>query len=489
MFRNRWQVLTAAALALAVAGPAWCVEGTVTHTLHLVHRQNVFLNDTSARIETHTLKQDMGFEIASNEEVRIVVDDPNPLLFTYTLNGIEKKDTQDFLLASQFAGQLQALGKVLGGVTDKGDMVALSTEMMTGGADLMERSLKSGTQKFSAAEKEKLKKYVEYIKREQSKEGQIENILDKYSINQDFFTTLGGDVLNLSSEIARIPALIEASAGDIASVQRVKAEVQDWTLKNLGTDLRDKLKQIDTVEFELFKVVGPVSVDHIDKVDSRLYAVLITKDQSSKVLDLLNTAETFATSVSEIDKQVEIARVPFSATQDATVSITIKTVEANSKIAEKTGRFHDTLKIKFSPRSPVHFGFGGAAVYSFVKKSEFKAETVNGQLKIVEKKGSDYFGQNIAAVLTITPRAWDDPIFGGQFQVGFNPKKDELAFFAGVGFRVFTLARIGVGLTYQQVPKLGSGLKVGDPLTATTDLKVDTEFRSGAYLFISVTTK
>jgi len=112
-------------------GPGWGVEGTVTHTLRLVHRENVFLNNTKAQIETHTLKKQMSLDIASNEEVRIFVDDPNPLLYSYALGDITKTDTVDFQNIGKLVEQLNVLSGVLKGSTTQEAANAASTEAAT----------------------------------------------------------------------------------------------------------------------------------------------------------------------------------------------------------------------------------------------------------------------------------------------------------------------------------------------------------------------
>ena len=458
---NRKQCLITAVVLLAwmTTGPGWGVTGTATHTLQLIHRQNIFQSDNPPPPETYKLKSTMAFEIEPTEEVRIVVKDPNPFLFTYTLEGIVKQNTQDFEQASQFVGQLNNLAGVLKGMPGTAPSALAAP---SGGA----RAQILGAEASNT----------------------LDTILSRNGIDKDFFKQLGDDIGNLSNHVQTIPDLIASSAGDERAVQKVKDDVHDWKLSILAARIRNELKKVDDVESELLKAIGPLSSETA-AVDFRLYGLFIVQDQSGKILASLGKAEDFAKTVDTIDVPMEIATIPFSATQDAIATITIKVVEANAKVAEKTGRFHDTMKITFSPLSPVHFGFGGALVYSFVKKSEFKAQTVNGQIKIVETKGANYTGQNVAAVLTITPRAWDNPIFGGQFQIGFNPKKDELAFYLGAGFKIFTLARIGVGVTYQEVPKLASGLQSGQIINSTSDLKLDTEFKAGGYIFISVTTK
>ena len=358
---------------------------------------------------------------------------------------------------------------------------------------IVSKIAKSGLKSLSADE---LRYYIQNSLQQRpadTKKSKIEEILRLHKINQDFFEELGNSVSDISDRLEVIPSFIERSAGDERAVQAVKDDVRAWNLPSVDTDLRAKLKAIDDAEFEILEVLGPVTAEDMSLVDSRLYAILITKDQSPKVLESLATAEDFAKKVGAIDVPIEITKdpIPFLATQDTIVKITIKSVDANAKIAAAASpkRFQDTVAITFSPLSPVHYGFGGAMVYSFVRKSEFKAETVNGTLKIVERKSAAYSGQNVAAVLTITPRAWDNPIFGAQFQLGFNPKKDELAFFLGMGIRLFTLARIGIGVTYQEVPKLAAGLATDQPLNSASDLKLDSEFKPGGYIFLSITTK
>ena len=49
-------------------------------------------------------------------------------------------------------------------------------------------------------------------------------------------------------------------------------------------------------------------------------------------------------------------------------------------------------------------------------------------------------------MLNITPDAWQEPTFGGHFQVGVSPVKDAIGVFFGAGVRAQSLFSFGAAL-------------------------------------------
>lgn len=45
----------------------------------------------------------------------------------------------------------------------------------------------------------------------------------------------------------------------------------------------------------------------------------------------------------------------------------------------------------------------------------------------------------------------DDPIFGGEFQLGILPENGKQGFFIGAGIKIYNKIFLGGGVTYQQV--------------------------------------
>lgn len=189
-----------------------------------------------------------------------------------------------------------------------------------------------------------------------------------------------------------------------------------------------------------------------------------------------------------IDVPLVLGEVSYEAGKDSTAKLTIQLVEENASLAVKSGRKTGSFEIGFNPRSPVRLGYGGAVVYSFVEKPEFKTKpAADGKVEIVRAdQGDEYVAQKVAATLTLTPRGWFDPEFGAGFFVGVTPEKDELALYLGAGIRLFRLANLGLGWTYQEVPKLAGGLQVGGKLDKPEDLKLDTEFEGGWFLSVNI---
>ena len=86
------------------------------------------------------------------------------------------------------------------------------------------------------------------------------------------------------------------------------------------------------------------------------------------------------------------------------------------------------------PYSPVRFTLKPALVYSFVRDDDGKR-----------------IGWLTPFVFGIVPRFLDDPIFGGEFQLGIFLESNKQGFFIGGGIRIYGKIFLGGGATYQQV--------------------------------------
>ena len=480
-------------------------------TLNIVHRSGLVENETfRARWSRSELAPKMGVEIRNTEKVKIVILDPNTLLFRYDSDGVTKAESENFKNAKAFSETLGKLGTALGSEpktaaslptppSDPSDVGAVREfgRRMLGsieGSTIMDRAARAAARrlqnldmgKITALESRDLDVLVEYRDAQAERQETIKSILDKYKLDPDFREKFGKNIGRLSEIVAGFDDLTKRSAGDRAAVQRIKQEVEKWELPQLAKDLDLAFKEIDEAEFDLLRIIGTQTAEDVQKESPALFALSFAKDQERKVRESLDAAEAFAARVFEIDVPKMLEEVSYEAGQVSTLKFTIQPVEDNASVALKSGRKTGTFEIDFAPRSPVQIGFGGAAVYSFVEKPEFSTEEVGDKFMVVRKEQEEeYVAQNVAAVLTLTPRGWFDPEFGAGFFVGVTPEKDELGFYLGASIRLYRLVNFGLGWTYQQVPALADGLTVGSEIAAPEELKLDTEFEGGWFLSLN----
>ena len=155
-----------------------------------------------------------------------------------------------------------------------------------------------------------------------------------------------------------------------------------------------------------------------------------------------------------------------------------------AKRTAMSGRYEFELKAY----SPVALGFGPAFIVRFLRNPTFTAAK-SGDHLVIQSKSEQATGYNVAAMLTMTPRAWREPTFGGQFQLGVSPEKDKLGLYAGAGISVQNVLTFGAGIVWQQVNRLADGLVVGQTIESPDALRTTTEFKPGFYIHATVNLK
>lgn len=156
---------------------------------------------------------------------------------------------------------------------------------------------------------------------------------------------------------------------------------------------------------------------------------------------------------------------------------------AKKRREDGVGRYEITL----TPYTPALISVAPAFVILFGDNPTYKA-TKKGDAYEIEESNPDGVGYNLGAMLTITPRSWSEPTFGGQFQVGVSPTKNKIGFYAGAGIQVQQVFTIGAGVSWQQVTKLLSG-NPGDTIASPDLLKTGTKYKPGFYIHITTNLK
>jgi hypothetical protein len=126
-------------------------------------------------------------------------------------------------------------------------------------------------------------------------------------------------------------------------------------------------------------------------------------------------------------------------------------------------------------------------IYSLVELPECGVATEGDTITIVRKdEGDEVNGLTVGGVLSIVPRGWSDPTFGGSIDVGLSPVKDKLGIFVGLSLRLYDVASLGAGIAYQQTEELAGDLEVDQVIDSADELKTETGFKAGAYISLTV---
>ena len=294
------------------------------------------------------------------------------------------------------------------------------------------------------------------------------------------------DLQRVQKALEAIPQLLVDSAStEPAVVDRAKETVASWSgfseaLNKGWSQLGEILTRLDPTNATLHPV---------------FLAILRLQGEQNAADESLEQLTSFAELMIQVDTPLDIASIIFNPQTTAEVKISTAVNEENSKVAHGVSPSVDPtaqkIVVKVKPYSPIRLGYGGALVYSFVDDPSFSTEMLEGGgFRIVEESGSnDFVGQKVAAMLTLTPRAWERGTLAGEIHLGINPEQDAIGFFVGAGIRFTNIFSFGVGLTFQEVDKLGNGLTLDSILESADQLKLDQEFDTGFYIIFTATTR
>lgn len=232
--------------------------------------------------------------------------------------------------------------------------------------------------------------------------------------------------------------------------------------------------------------------------DSIQSFIVLALAMQSRIEASLNVVTGFAADVAEINTPKTLRpskdkdHYEYSI-QDQTVTIVVEPsskydefLSPSAKKARQNGVGKFPLMLK--PYTPATISVAPAFVLLFGTDPKFKAVKAGDQFEI-QKEDPQGVGYNIAAMLTITPKAWSEPTFGGQFQIGVSPTKDNIGFYLGAGINVQELFTFGLGAAYHQVNRLASGLSVGQKISSADALKTEKEYRPAFYFHITTNLK
>jgi hypothetical protein len=388
------------------------------------HAEVRTLNDVV--IQSINAGTDKALEVRVPQIVAIYVQDPNPVFFKYTKGKTTFVTNADYAAALAFA---KAIAPGVAGIS------TASAERVGGQAPSYKGALAA------------IKEYAEQMPA----------------------------IARQTLDVRDLPAARAAvDAWDLDSIRQGLAapdtdDTDDGT-STQGTDIDSLNKRIDLLRTKLANA-RETEAKHQQQLD-----------EANKTLE---TLQTFHDAVRAVNTPIRFDPETVDLQQNPTIHLTIDRLPQLGTIDTAPRKTGD-VAVPLQAYSPVHLSFGPAMVYSFVKAPSFTTEKQDdGKFKIVEQPGENR-AQNISAMLNITPRGWSDATFGGSFQLGISPVKDQMGIFGGVQVRISRLATIGGGYGFQQVPRLDKSQHPGDFIDTADALKTTNHYKGGAYVAITL---
>jgi hypothetical protein len=436
--KRRSICLLGAGLLLVALGAARPLQAVEVVSIKIYHVQNKIVESGEGLCcgtEERDLDASATFHVRKDTTVRISIEDPNPLLYQYSLK---------LGVAVQTANS-----KALGGFADSLDSFLATFTSGPGAKFLSEATPGAG----AAA-----------VPLQDACPDAVQAVQDLVALAQ-----------KINDAAAKRAAITNQSQADHAGA---KAALQALDLPSRNKELKALDQRLETIGFSL------LSSTAAPEACRSLVALARTELPSiGRVLDNLNE---FAKLVGQIDEPITLA--PFVVNIDEDQPIVVKITKSDNWIPGLNEKkpFIGDASFTVSPLSRVSITFGAAAVYSFVRSPTFSAASSGSQF-VVKQTKNDYKKVDGAVMMQVEPTAWDLGPLNVGFQVGVAPKTD-LGLFLGLSLRAANHFTLGAGVAFQRVDRLAPGLAVGQILASQDALKTEKTFRSGLYLNITVTT-
>lgn len=137
----------------------------------------------------------------------------------------------------------------------------------------------------------------------------------------------------------------------------------------------------------------------------------------------------FSADVASVQTPLTLITVPYSI-QRQTITVQVKSsgkYEAllDAPTRKKRDDLLRTFTIQLDPYQPAHLSLSPAFVIGFVRNPVFSA-VKKGDAFVIEQQDSELTRYTLGAMLNIAPDGWQEPTFGGHFQIGITPTKDQL---------------------------------------------------------------
>ncbi|MBV9071278.1 MAG: hypothetical protein JO231_21365 [Acidobacteria bacterium] len=321
-------------------------------------------------------------------------------------------------------------------------------------------------------------------------ESELDVQLRDHGLERAFFDDLKRRLDALTDHVDDI-ATFTLQSVDPDNYPKIKDGVAHWELATSLTPIRDQYKRLAEVEKGLAWTDTGAGVDLIRRVSA-------SRNDFENVAQRL---ESFARLVNAIGRSVpvhaegteKILVMDYDALIGRKYPLIITPVDqpdsysAQISKAIKDSRWQTgTFAFLNEPSHPVRLTVGPAMIYSLLKRKEYFAdletEGANAGKLVIRKKPKDRVtGESVGMMLNLIPRGWDDPFFRPSFQLGINAGKETFGACAGVGFSISEIFSVGIGALVQRQDRLAHGMTVGGVLESADALKLEKEFKAGAY--------
>jgi hypothetical protein len=509
-------------VALLLASPVCAADRTDKSTLLSVDLARRVIVDATRKQDTPLLDANK-FTIRRDETVVIEISQQNPLLFAYEAKN-EKTDTEDYLAALAFGKQVKAFLDLFpagqgGGIILKRvrglepnefqtDLKTL-TGLIEGLPAALGESLGTAEQAAALKKTYALATITVLATRLDADFNAMEQIAtacltgngDLKTDSGEAITCDGPALINENIALAAATATARAAADN---VKRIVAQLADATSRKTEAERKkDKgaaeiAKEIVALQAEK-TIADKKAAEADDDVRGRRAArsarptlvefVQLALPLDERVHQHLATLRGFAADVALLQTPLTLITAPYTIQrQTITVQVT-SSGKYEALLDASTRKKRDAALRKFTivldPYQPAHLSVAPAFVIGFVRNPEFSA-VKKGDAYVIQQNDPDLTRYTLGAMLNITPDAWQEPTFGGHFQIGITPTKNEFGFYFGAGLRAQRLFTFGGGLMIQQVRRLSGGLTLDSKLADPSDLKTDTHFAQGLYLHFTV---
>jgi hypothetical protein len=498
------------------------------------------LTELPSKNETALLDSNT-FTFRRNETVRIDILQ-NPLLFNYEATDV-KSDTPSYAAALEFAKQLQALLALfptssgsdirertvrgidleqlkgdIGKIRERMDKIGADIALSLGGAQQVAELKKIYADFDAEAMSQRIDAALSVlgkIAEDCQPEGAMLTTDAGQAISCDGPIALGLNVTftakflelrALERQLAALGAQVERTKEAIIAAKTKVTEAEAATPKKADAvkAAKEELTRLETAlnGLEQFYADRASNVRAKDEElrnerqsESKFHPTILEfasrfESIAALLLQHLTTLRAISADVALVQTSKALITIPHSI-QTHTITITVTGSPKYDKFLDSdTRRKRDAqlrkFIIKLEPYQVAHLSIAPAFVLGFIRNPEFAAVKDGDAFKIT-KKEQELTRYTAGVMLNITPDAWQEPTFGGHFQVGISPVKDSLGFFFGAGIKAQTLFSFGGGFMMQQVRKLGDGLALESRLDDPAKLKIDREFKPGLYLHVAVT--